>query len=547
MATLRDRARRLKAETLALYLAARDRRTPWYARLLVAAVVAYALSPIDLIPDFVPILGYLDDLILIPLGIALALRLIPAEVMAEARERARIELDGKRPRSRAAAAVILGIWAVVLAALGWGGWYAWRVAHVATGFTAKTVCSGVFVSGRAPEAVVAEDIAAYRNPALALVRVAVDRERGVATARLLGLAERQAVHREGLGCTLAIGTTVDALKAAAPKLPPMPQAAPLDRAPSDSRLEAVLDEAFAEANPAAPRRTRAVVILHRGRIAAERYAPGFGADTPLAGWSMTKSVAGALAGVLVARGAWRLDAPLAVPEWQAPGDPRAAITLAQLLGMKSGLAFTERYDDPLSDVNVMLWTRGDTGAFAAAKPLAHPPGERWQYATGTTNILSRAMRDLLGPEHAAFPRRALFAPVGMASAVLEPDASGTFVGSSFMYATARDWARLGLLFLGDGVWNGERVLPAGWARLAATPTVPGARYGTHWWLRLKRPGGAAPLPLPGDVFHASGHAGQNVTVVPSRALVIVRLGHSIGEGAWDHEAFVARIIAAVPP
>ena len=546
MQRLRDAARRLKAETLALYLAARDRRTPWYARLLVAAIVAYALSPIDLIPDFVPVLGYLDDVILIPLGIALALRLIPAEVMAEARERARIELDSNRPRSRIAAAVIVGIWVVALAALGWGGWYAWRVAHVATGFTAKTVCSGVFVSGRTPEAVLAEDIAAYRNPALAPVRVEIDRKQGVATARFLGFAERQAVHREGLGCTLAIGTTVQALKAAAPKLPPMPQAAPLDRAPPNPRLEAVLDEAFTDPDPAAPRRTRAVVILHRGRIAAERYAPGFGANTPLAGWSMTKSVAGALAGVLVAREAWRLDAPLAVPEWQALGDPRAAITLAQLLGMKSGLAFTEHYGDPLSDVNVMLWSRGDTGAFAAAKPLAHPPGTHWQYATGTTNVLARAMRDLLGPEYAAFPRRALFGPMGMASAVLEPDAAGTFVGSSFMYATARDWARLGLLFLGDGVWNGERVLPAGWARAAAVPAVPGSRYGAHWWLRLKRPGGAPPLALPSDIFHASGHAGQFVTVVPSQALVIVRLGHSVGEGAWDHEPFVARIIAAVP-
>jgi CubicO group peptidase (beta-lactamase class C family)/uncharacterized membrane protein YkvA (DUF1232 family) len=547
MATLRDRARRLKAETLALYLAARDRRTPWYARLLVAAVVAYALSPIDLIPDFIPVLGYLDDLILIPLGIALALRLIPAEVMAEARERARIELDGKRPRSRAAAAVILGIWAVVLAALGWGGWYAWRVAHVATGFAAKTVCSGVFVSGRTPDGVVAEDIAAYRNPALELVRVTVDRERGVATARLFGLADRQAVHREGFGCTLAIGASVDSLKAAALKLPPAARAAALDRAPPDPGVERAVDDAFAEPESAPPRRTRAIVILHRGRVIAERYAPGFGPDMPLPGWSMTKSVVSALAGVLVARGAWRLDAPAPVPEWRAPGDPRGAITLDQLLRMSSGLAFGETYGDPVSDVNVMLWASGDTGAFAAAKPLVHPPGTRWHYASGTTNILARAMRDLLGPEYAAFPRRTLFEPVGMASAVLEPDASGTFVGSSFMYATARDWARLGLLFLGDGMWNGERILPAGWARAAAVPAIPGSRFGAHWWLRLKRPGGAAPLPLPGDVFHAGGHAGQSVTVVPSRALVIVRLGHSVGNGAWDQEAFVARIIAAVPP
>ncbi len=547
MATLRDRARRLKAETLALYLAARDRRTPWYARLLVAAVVAYALSPIDLIPDFVPILGYLDDVILIPLGIALALRLIPAEVMAEARERARAELDGKSPRSRVAAAVIVGVWVVALAALGWGGWYAWRVAGVATGFAAKTVCSGVFVSGRAPEAVVAEDIAAYRNPALALVRVAVDRERGVATARLFGLAERQAVHREGLGCTLAIGASVDALQAAAPKLPPVARAPWLEREPPDPGIEGALDQAFAEPESAPTRRTRAIVILQRGRVVAERYAPGFGPDMPLPGWSMTKSVAGALAGVLVGRGAWQLDAPAPVPEWRAPGDPRGAITLDQLLRMSSGLAFGEQYANPLSDVNVMLWASGDTGAFAAAKPLVHPPGTNWHYASGTTNILARAMRDLLGAEYAAFPRRALFAPVGMASAVLEPDASGTFVGSSFMYATARDWARLGLLFLGDGVWNGERILPPGWARAAAVPAVPGSRYGAHWWLRLKRPDGAAPLTLPGDVFHAGGHAGQYVTVVPSRALVIVRLGHSVGEGAWDQEAFVARIIAAVPP
>ncbi|HTO50682.1 MAG TPA: serine hydrolase [Burkholderiales bacterium] len=547
MRRVRDWARRLKTETLALYLAARDPRTPWYARLLVAGIAAYALSPIDLIPDFIPVLGYLDELVLVPLGIALALWLIPTEVMAEARARARAELDGKGPRSRVAAAVIVGIWVFGLVALAWGGWYAWRVAHVATGFAAKTVCSGVFVSGRTPGAVVAEDIAAYRNPLLAPVTVAVDRVGGVATATMFGLAERQAVHRNGIGCTLVLGTNVEALKAATPQLPPVARAPALDRAPPDARLEQALDEAFAEAGSVPTRRTRAVVIVHRGRIVAERYAPGFGPDMPLPGWSMAKSVVGALTGVLVGRGAWRLDAPAPVPEWRSPGDPRGVITVDQLLRMSSGLEFSERYDDPLSDVNVMLWASGDTGAFAAAKPLAHPPGTHWEYATGTTNILARAMRDPLGAEYAAFPRRALFGPVGMASAVLEFDAAGTFVGSSFMYATARDWARLGLLFLGDGVWNGERILPAGWARAAATPALPGSRFGAHWWLRLKRPEGAAPVALPGDIFHAGGHAGQYVTVVPSRALVIVRLGHSVPGDPWDQEAFVARIIAAVPP
>ncbi len=547
MGRLRDWARRLRAETLALYYAARDRRTPWYARLLVAGIVAYALSPIDLIPDFIPVFGLLDDAVLLPLGIALALRLVPAQVMADARERARGALDGARPRSRAAAAAVVAIWLAAAGALGWGAWYTWRVAHVATGFAAKTVCSGVFVSGRTPEAVLADDLAAYRNFALDRVRVDVDRGRGVVGARIFGLAGRAAVHRDGLGCTLAIGTSVDALRADVPQLPPVAAAPALAAAPPHPVLEAALDEAFAERDPERPRRTRAVVVVQRGEVVAERYATGFGAGMPLPGWSMAKSVFGALAGVLVARGDWRLDAPPPVAEWRGSGDPRGAITLGDLLRMASGLAFDERYADPLADVNVMLWASADTGAFAAARALAHPPGTHWHYASGTTNVVARAMRATLGAEYAAFPRRALFAPLGMASAVAEPDAAGTFVGSSFLYATARDWARFGLLFLADGEWQGERILPAGWARYAATPATAGGRYGAHWWLRLTRPDGAAPVALPADVFHAGGHGGQYVSVVPSQALVIVRLGHAVDRGAWDQEAFVAGIIAALPP
>ena len=244
MATVREWARRLKAETLALYLAARDPRTPWYARLLVAAIVAYALSPIDLIPDFIPVLGYLDELILLPVGLALALQLIPTGVMADARERARAELAGARPRSRVAAAIIVAIWLTAAAALAAGGWYAWRVAQVATGFAAKTVCSTVFVSGRTPEAAIIEDLAAYRNPILDLVRVTVARDGGVARAAVLGLAQRRAVHREGLGCTLDIGTAIAALAPTAP--PPQAVAPAFLPAVPVATLAPVLDEAFAE-------------------------------------------------------------------------------------------------------------------------------------------------------------------------------------------------------------------------------------------------------------------------------------------------------------
>jgi CubicO group peptidase (beta-lactamase class C family) len=234
-----------------------------------------------------------------------------------------------------------------------------------------------------------------------------------------------------------------------------------------------------------------------------------------------------------------------VAEWR--GDGRAAITMGDLLRMSSGLAFTEDYWTPFSDVNVMLFASPDAGALAAAKPLDAAPGTRWAYASGTTNIVARAMRSAF-PSHAdylAFPRRALFDRIGMTSAVLEPDASGTFVGSSFLFATARDWARLGILYAQDGVWAGERVLPEGWVKYSATPApaAPTAQYGAQWWLKLDS---AAPgATLPADAFHASGHGGQFVTVIPSRQVVIVRMGLALKRGAWDQTAFAAAVLASL--
>jgi len=215
--------------------------------------------------------------------------------------------------------------------------------------------------------------------------------------------------------------------------------------------------------------------------------------------------------------------------------------------MSSGLAFDEDYADPLSDVNVMLWGSRDAGEFAARRKLAHDPGAHWHYSSGTTNVLSRAMREALGGDYAAFPRQALFERIGMASAVIEPDASGTFVGSSLMFATARDWARFGLLFANDGAWHRERILPAGWVGYSATPApaAPKGEYGAHWWLKLRRPDGAPVVHLPPDTFYAAGHGGQFVTVVPSRSVVVVRLGHSVPRGGWDQPGFDALVLAAI--
>ena len=313
----------------------------------------------------------------------------------------------------------------------------------------------------------------------------------------------------------------------------------------------MLDEAFAE-DPGAPqKRTRAVIVARAGALVAERYAPGFSRDTPLPGWSMAKSVSATLAGVLAAEGKLALERPLRLAAWRAPGDPRAAITLAQLLRMSSGLAFDETYENPLSDVVYMLSATGDAAGFAAAKPLAHPPGTRFAYASGTTNVLMQAMREALADDRAylALPRRALFDRIGMTSALIEADATGTLVGSSLMFATARDWARFGLLALRDGTWNGRRILPAGWMRFMTTPApaAPEGEYAAHWWLKLRSNRGAgarAPL-LPPDAFHAAGHGGQYVTVVPSRDVVIVRLGHAVDRDAWDQDAFAARVLDAL--
>jgi CubicO group peptidase (beta-lactamase class C family) len=268
---------------------------------------------------------------------------------------------------------------------------------------------------------------------------------------------------------------------------------------------------------------------------------------------MTKSVINALTGLLVKAGKLALQDPAPVPEWQAPEDPRRNITLDHLLRMTSGLSFDENYSNPLKDVTFMLLAASDMAAYAASKPLVAEPGSAWHYSSGTTNIIARILRGAVGgsePDYLSFPRRLLFDRIGMRSAIIEPDTSGTFVGSSFMYATARDWARFGLLYLQDGMWKDDRILPVGWVEYSRrrTPASPRGAYGAHFWLTvhpgfLGGDGNASGLPA--DAFHAIGHEGQFVTISPSRNLVLVRLGLTRYRGAWDHGAFVRQVLEAI--
>lgn len=273
--------------------------------------------------------------------------------------------------------------------------------------------------------------------------------------------------------------------------------------------------------------THAVLVVQGGRLVFERYGPDGGAAKTQASWSMAKSITQALVGVLAGDGKLDVSAPADVPEWRAPGDPRAAITLDQLLRMSSGLSFVEDYvgGDGRSDVLAMLYGEGkaDTAHYAASLPLAHPQGGWFSYASGTTNIVARCAARALGAfgsDFHAFMRERLFDPLGMQSPVPKFDAAGTFIGSSYCFCTAQDFARFGLLYLRDGVWGGRRLLPEGWVDYARTPTwqQPGAEgaYGAHWWLGMGGPGS----------FSANGFEGQFIVIVPDLDLVVVRLGRT---------------------
>ena len=300
---------------------------------------------------------------------------------------------------------------------------------------------------------------------------------------------------------------------------------------NQTRLQGLIDHAFS--NPADLGETHAVLAVQAGQLVFEHYGAGLSAEDTHHSWSMAKSMTHALVGIAIADGVVDPRAAIRAPEWTGANDPRAAITLEQLLRMSSGLRFTEDYENSgISHTIEMLFGSGkpDVAHFAADLPLDHPPGSFWSYSSGTTNIICRYLADVLKLDRDGFERfmwDRLLGPIGMRSAIPKFDAAGTFLGSSFCFCSARDFAKFGLLYLRDGVWDGTRILPEGWVDHARTPTanVPADEpmgYGGHWWLDIAGPGS----------FSANGYDGQYIVIVPYKDLILVR--HGVSEAQKDN-------------
>lgn len=434
-----------------------------------------------------------------------------------------------------------------------------RVLAVAPNLVSHQLCSAVFVAGVDPDSYYREYIAPNLSVLRPLVRYELDRRRKEVTASFAGAFRSRAVYRGAEGC-LVIQGPVKEPAIAPPPIPSLlpPLAGPEMVTPTDPALVAALDHAFANPGPEGPRLTKAVVIVHHGRIVAERYAPGYGVETPMLGWSMTKSVTNALVGILVRKGKLSLTGSAPVAAWALPSDPHHEISVDNMLRMNSGLTFgqslTQNWKTAFDPTAQMVFATPDMAAVAERAPVGAPPGTVWRYSNGNTMLLSRIVRDAVGGDAAAvlrFVHAELFDKLGMTRPTLEFDAVGTPLGATHMWAPARDWARLGMLYLNDGVIGGVRILPEGWVDYSArfTPGSEDLGYGAGFWTnRGDQKAASRDRPhMPRESFMAQGSLGQYVIVIPSAQIVIVRMGISRtpGEDIAGVDRLTAEAMAAL--
>lgn len=445
------------------------------------------------------------------------------------------------------------LWILLVALLVFVTWYAWPRLPIITAFAAKGMCSSVFLAEKEPERVYAEDLSFFP---ISLAKCTIDYEDKTVTSTVLGLARRKAVYREGLGAVLVLEKPEEELKAESFAIPdpgysqdtvPWPKG---DLLPGDlpvgvdyEMLGAVLQNAV-DAPGAEPfKKTLGVAVVYDNVLIGEHYLEGYDAWTMFHGWSMTKSVAGALAGSLVMEGRMDIDAPADVPEWE--GDERKGITLDHLLHMSSGLDWYENYFT-ISDATIMLMQSDDMFASVVRSGMAHEPGTFWNYSSGDANLFSGLVRKAIGndQEYHGYPYTHLFHRIGMLRTVMETDASGLFVASSFSYGSTRDWARFGILFLNNGIFEGDTVLNPAWVEYMRTAApASDSTYAATFWLKEPSPANAL-RDVPDDIYFADGFLGQRIYIIPSKKLVVVRMGYSLGNFSLND--FLKDVIATLP-
>ena len=431
-------------------------------------------------------------------------------------------------------------------------------ARVGAGLAAHLACSMRFVGGQGPAAS-AEMLKVMAGPLSHLIGSRLDEQARAASGSFLGVTLARARYTQGYGCRLEY-------PGQAPAPVPRAAAAPVAAdqfAPAAGIVTAAspeiaraLEGVFAEHPGEPPKHVKAVVVVLKDRVIAERYAPGVAADTPLLSWSVAKSFTNALAGILAREGRLMTAQPLSPPEWQRPADPRARITVEDLMRMQSGLAALES-GSPADPVARMEFMHADMAAFAASLPLRIAPGKEFEYTSANTLLLARRLGEIIAGGPAGlrdFAERELFAPLHMRDVTLELDGAGTFIGASFAWAPARSYARFGTLYLHDGVTpEGQRILPPGWVAWSRHSGL-GAPYGAGFWTndgdshfaRLRAQAG-----FPKDGFFASGVLGQRIYIVPSAQVVVARFGASAPPdyGIEDDLPLIAAAVhaAALPP
>lgn len=405
-----------------------------------------------------------------------------------------------------------------------------------TAFVTKALCSSVYLQHRNPDTIMREDLSSFP---FSLVTYKVDESDSSVSANVFGLAEKKAIFRQQLGATLVNDSAEAVIRKQHFNIPiplPLPDSVywPLGNKPADSipsninkqQLDKILQEE-AGGLPGKQTHTRAIVVIYNGELIAEHYAPGFSAITVMPAWSVTKSITGSLIGILVKQGKLNINTQADIPQWR--GTAKQAITIQQLLQQTSGLDYAEKYLYP-SEATNMLFSKGNMAVYVENLPLQHRPGTVFNYASGNTNILSDIIKRTVDEDaYASFPYKVLLHKIGMYSATLEPDASGMYVGSSYCYATARDFARFGLFCVNNGKWNNEQVLPENWITLSRAPAKADRlkRYGFHFWLNGLNESDSKKLQfpdVPADMYYADGYGGQYIFIIPSKQTVIVRLG-----------------------